>query len=294
MRGEGAHRLMKRLIAIVLGWLVVTTAAADWLPRHDPVPGGVAWVEIGAAAEPAPRAFLDAERVMVLRQADRWVAVVGLPLTLTPGKHALTVIGAGDSVSTREFAVNPKEYSAQRITLKNKRMVEPTPADLERIGREQTTMTEIFTRWSEPPGALLAFQLPAHGRLSGNFGLRRFFNDQERQPHSGIDIAAPRGAAVVAPADGIVVTVGEYFFNGRTVFLDHGHGLISMYNHLDRIAVEPGAKIARGQRIGDIGMSGRATGPHLHWAVSLNNTRINPLLFVSESQLAQTAQRKEK
>jgi murein DD-endopeptidase MepM/ murein hydrolase activator NlpD len=273
--------------------LVASSASADWLPRQDPVPGGVAWVEVGLAAEAPPRAFLGTDRVMVTRQSSNWLAVVGLPLTLNAGEHELTLLDAADRLSTRRFTVRPKEYGAQRISLKDRRMVDPTAADLERIGHDQTAMVEAFTRWTEPHTPLLAFQFPAHGRMSGAFGTRRFFNDQERQPHSGVDIAAPRGTPVTAPADGVVIRVGDYFFNGRTIFIDHGQGLISMYNHLDRAAVAPGATVTRGQRIADIGMSGRATGPHLHWAVSLNNTRVDPLLFVSEESLKQFAGQRE-
>lgn len=282
---------MRWLFALACWFVLATSAFADWLPRQDLVPGGVAWVEIGPAAEPAPRVFLGTDRVMLVRQANNWVAIVGLPLSLTPGTHSLTVIDTGDRLSTRPFTVLAKEYGAQRITLKNQRMVDPNAADMERIGREQQSMTDIFTQWNEPPAPLLAFQLPAHGRFTGGFGRRRFFNDQERQPHNGVDIAAPRGTAVVAPADGVVVGTGEYFFNGRTVFIDHGYGLISMYNHLERIKVETGMKVARGQPIGEVGASGRATGPHLHWAVSLNNTRIDPLLFVSDTYLKEVARK---
>ncbi|HEX7044746.1 MAG TPA: M23 family metallopeptidase, partial [Burkholderiales bacterium] len=109
----------------------------------------------------------------------------------------------------------------------------------------------------------------------------------------GVDIAAPRGTPVRAPADGVVAAVGDYFFNGLTVFLDHGQGLISMYNHLDRIAVEPGARVARGDVIGAVGATGRVTGPHLHWSVSLNNVRVDPLLFVGEDLAHPVAHRQD-
>lgn len=282
---------MKRVLLAVLGACAAFNAWADWLPREDPVPGGIAWVEIGPATDPSPRVFLGPDRIMVVRHANTWLAVVGVPLALKPGDHELTVLDAGNHPSTRRFSVRPKTYRAQHITLKDQRMVDPTPADLERIGREQTDMTRLFTAWREVEATLLTFQFPVEGRLSGAFGTRRFFNEQERQPHSGVDIAAPRGTPVVAPADGVVTGIGDYFFNGRTVFLDHGQGLISMYNHLDRVAVTVGEKVARGQRIGNVGMTGRVTGPHLHWTMSLNNTRVDPLLFVSEESIKHLAQR---
>jgi murein DD-endopeptidase MepM/ murein hydrolase activator NlpD len=128
----------------------------------------------------------------------------------------------------------------------------------------------------------LQFRLPVHGRISSIFGLRRYFNEQPRLPHSGIDIAAPIGTPVVAPLDGTVMETGDYFFNGKTVFINHGQGLISMLNHLSRITVKRGVYVRQGQKLGEVGMSGRVTGPHLHWTISLNNSRIDPALFVSE------------
>lgn len=285
---------MKRILCAFTLLLAGLTsgALADWLPRHDPVPGGVAWVDVAPAAAPAPRVFLGGERVMVVRRGERWLAVVGIPLTLDPGEHQLMVFDESDTLDMRGFVVRRKEYGIQRITLKNQRLVDPTPTDLERILSEQTTALQAFIHWAEPATPLRAFDFPTRGRLSGAFGTRRFFNEQERQPHSGLDIAAPRGTPVLAPADGVILDVGNYFFNGRTVFVDHGSGLISMYNHLDRVAVGIGARVTRGQRIGDVGMTGRATGPHLHWGVSLNNARVDPLLFVAEASVKQLARSK--
>ena len=274
---------MKNSVWLAIAWLAVSHAAlAVELPQANPVPGGVAIVPLAHAAETAPRVRFGNDRVMVVRHDGRWHAVVGLPLTLATGEHRLSQDGAGAVV----FAVHPKEYAAQHLTLTDKRMVDPTASDLKRIGREQKILQRAFQTWSEASAPPLRFDLPARGRLSSPFGLRRFFNNQSRQPHSGLDIAAPSGTPIMAPASGSVIEIGNYFFNGNTVFLDHGQGLVTMYNHLSRINVAKGRHVERGEKIGEVGMTGRVTGPHLHWTVSLNNARVDPALFLSREALA--------
>ena len=126
--------------------------------------------------------------------------------------------------------------------------------------------------------------LPTTGPYSSAFGLKRFFNGQARNPHSGIDIAAPEGKDIVAPAGGTVVLTGDFFFNGNSVFIDHGQGLISMMCHMSRVDVKEGDVIKQGDLLGAVGKTGRATGPHLHWTVSLNNARVNPKLLLRQDQ----------
>lgn len=274
---------MKNSVWLAAAWLTVSHAAPTLeLPQARPVPGGVAIVPLNPVTDTPPRVRFNGERVMVVRQNDRWHAIVGLPLTLATGEHRLTL----DRPDAVAFTVQPKEYAAQHLTLTNKRMVDPTASDLKRIEREQKILQRAFQTWSEAPAPPLRFDLPARGQLSSPFGLRRFFNNQPRQPHSGLDIAAPTGAPIVAPAAGTVIETGNYFFNGNTVFLDHGQGLITMYNHLSRISVIKGKRVARGDKIGEIGMTGRVTGPHLHWTVSLNNARVDPALFLSRAALS--------
>ncbi|HTF14910.1 MAG TPA: peptidoglycan DD-metalloendopeptidase family protein [Burkholderiales bacterium] len=251
------------------------------LPLTAPVPGGVAIVCVGRAPGPAPQVVFDGQRVLVARVGDAWQAVVGLPLALRPGAHELSVLEGETSARAIRFQVGRREYETQHVTLANRRQVEPEPEDLRRIAREQESLVRAFSTFSDAALDTLTFDLPSVGRVSGGFGLRRFFNDEPRQPHSGVDIAAPEGTPIAAPAAGTVIQIGDYFFNGLTVILDHGQGLVTMYNHLSRIDVAKGARVARGDRIGAVGQTGRVTGPHLHWSVSLNNARVDPALFLS-------------
>lgn len=269
---------------LALGLFAITGAAAA-LPRPGPVPGGVAVVPLGGAEEPAPQVEYQGRRAMVVAESDRWHAVVGIPLEAEPGRHTLRV-RRGNKEERVSFRVRDKEYEAQYITLKNKRMVNPYKDDLKRIRREQARSREAFATWRAETGVQTTFQLPVEGRVTGTFGTRRYFNKQPRKPHSGLDLAAPKGTPVRAPAAGVVVEVGDYFFNGNTVFLDHGQGLVTMYCHLDSVDAAIGDRVERGETIARVGATGRVTGPHLHWTVSLGNTRVDPEFFLPAETVA--------
>jgi len=149
-----------------------------------------------------------------------------------------------------------------------------------RITQERPRIRNALKHWQEADDVPYKFIAPVKGKKSSSFGLKRFFNKQARRPHSGMDIAAPQGTEIVAPAPGTVIESGNFFFNGNSVFIDHGQGLVTMYSHMDKITVKPGDKVKTGQTIGKVGMTGRVTGPHLHWGVSLNNARVDPQLFL--------------
>jgi murein DD-endopeptidase MepM/ murein hydrolase activator NlpD len=225
-----------------------------------------------------PRVEFQGRRVMVIKGSNstEWLAIVGLPLSLQPADYEILING----VDSKGFAVEDKQYEAQYLTLTNKRQVNPESRDLERIKRERQEMDQVFVSWDDSSDPVTSFMLPTQGIVSSSFGLRRFYNNQPRNPHSGLDIAADEGVAVMAPSDGKVAITGDYFFNGKTVLIDHGHGLISMYCHLSQIEVKPGQKVGRGELIGAVGKTGRVTGPHLHWSISLNNARIDPGLML--------------
>lgn len=248
---------------------------------NAPVPGGVAVLALGDAAT-APEVTYRDRRVLVVREdGKQWIAVVGIPLAVKPGSQEITVRDAG---GTRQlpFTVGAKEYVAQHITLKNPRQVNPDPDDMKRIEREmaeQSAANRAYRAGVTPSNVLLDRPVSG-GRLSSPFGLRRFFNGEERNPHSGLDFAVPAGTPIKAPAAGVVSLVGDYFFNGKTVFLDHGQGFVSMFCHMSAIDVKVGDSVARGGVVGKVGATGRATGPHLHWNVSLNDARVDPAIFI--------------
>lgn len=280
-------------VALVLAAaLGIGIANGAELPRHSAVPGGIAIVPLdGIDANTRPIAYFDDKRVMVVNSSGRWSAVVGIPLDAEPGELALRV--TQPAAATVSFKVQPKEYEIQRLKIKDKRMVEPTAEDLKRIDKETKTVAAAFSRYTEDIAATFDFKPPVQGILSSPFGLRRFFNDQPRKPHSGLDFAAPTGTPILAPAPGRVVAVGNYFFNGNNIVLDHGHGLLSMYSHLTRIHVKEGQTVTQGTKLGTVGATGRVTGPHLHWTVSLNNVRVDPMLLFGDETLDRITNRSD-
>jgi murein DD-endopeptidase MepM/ murein hydrolase activator NlpD len=257
--------------------LCALAGPAEALPKHAPVPGGVAVIDLGAGAT-APTARWGGQPLAVVGERGRWFALLGIPLDTVPGDLEIAV-SAGSTATVRAVTVRAKHYPEQRLTIKDKRKVDPDPEDLARIAREKEVTEAIKRRFSQ--GVVFAdFTLPANGPLSSRFGLRRVFNGQPRNPHAGLDVAVGTGAPVRAPAAGVVVDTGDYFFNGNTVFLDHGQGLITAYMHLSRIAVRNGQTVRAGELLGAAGATGRATGAHLHWAVFLNGTAVDPELFI--------------
>ncbi|HET6655032.1 MAG TPA: peptidoglycan DD-metalloendopeptidase family protein [Gammaproteobacteria bacterium] len=271
---------MKRL-ALLAALLLSTTAWSATLPRDSAVPGGIAVVALPAQAQ---QASYDGRRVMVIPHDGRHYAVVGVPLGTQPGEHTLTASGP-DGSHEITFTVNDKTYKTQRLTIKNKSMVTLSEDDLARVRRERKVIDAVYNGWTPTLYAKLPFALPVEGIETSPFGVRRILNGKPRSPHSGIDIAAPAGTPVRAPADGVVAEVGDFFFNGNTVIIDHGEGLVSVYVHLSEIKVHEGDRVQRGQIIAQVGSTGRTTGADLHWTVTLNGTKINPELLLSPAAL---------
>ena len=265
------------MIGTLVLLLAAHAAAAD-LPRANAVPGGVAIVDLGAWPE-RPSAQAGDVPLLVTGDAQGWKALVGIPLTAKPGFEAIVVRRPGRGAQSQSYEIGPARYAVQRLTVPPSQ-VDLSKADLARYERERAHLAKVAATYTATPPATLALRAPVDGVRSDSFGKRRMFNDQPRAPHSGMDIAAPAGTPVVAAGDGRVIDTGTYFFNGNTVWIDHGGGLLTMVCHLTSIAVKSGDAVKAGDVVGTVGATGRATGPHLHWSVSLNRAMVDPALFL--------------
>jgi murein DD-endopeptidase MepM/ murein hydrolase activator NlpD len=272
-----------RLLIASLAMMLATSALASGgpLPSQSRVPGGVALLSIpdeaGANATP-PVATYDGKRVMVWQSGHHWVAVVGIPLSAATGTATLTV-QRGEAAVPLSFQISPKQYPEQRLTVPPSQ-VDLSPEDQARYSREAEHLHEALATFADRVPATLRLSAPIEGVRTSSFGRRRVFNNESRAPHSGMDIAAATGTPVLSAADGTVIDTGSYFFNGNTVLIDHGEGLITMYCHLSAIGVSIGDVVRRGAVIGKVGATGRVTGPHLHFGVTLNREFVDPALFL--------------
>ena len=254
---------------------IEASAAEGWaLPQENAVPGGVAAIPLGASSE-APKAFTGHIPLLVVGNPQGWMALVGIPLSAKTGEATIT---AGERKI--KYAIAAKRYAEQRLTVAPKH-VDLSPDDLARYERERAHLNTVMATFTSPDRSRTQWrmQVPVEGKRSDSFGMRRIFNGQSRNPHSGMDIAAVTGTPILAPMDGVVIDTGDYFFNGNTVWLNHSGGLLTMVCHLSSIAVQTGDRVRTGDVLGAVGATGRVTGPHLHWSVLLNRAMVNPALF---------------
>jgi murein DD-endopeptidase MepM/ murein hydrolase activator NlpD len=271
---------VKRLTALGLFFMAMPVSAwCTSLPTQSVVPGGVVVLPLDVQSDRAPVVTAGGHRVLVIRQESGWVAVVGIALAAEPGRATISL--GGTTPRFIGFEVAAKEYATQSLKVPPKQ-VNLSKADLARVARERVSIERALSHWNDSPPQSLRFAQPVPGARSSSFGLRRVFNGESRNPHSGMDIAAPVGTAVRTPLGGEVLDTGGYFFNGNTVFVDHGGGFISMYCHLSKITVKPGQTLEPGDKLGEVGMTGRVTGPHLHWGLSLNHAWVDPELFIEK------------
>ncbi len=270
--------MMTRLFCSLLVLLMSVHVSANSLPTQAAIPGGVVIVPLSVDTMVKPKVTYRDRQVAVVQYKRKWVAIVGVPLSAKIGAQTLSILQNGKTSKTL-FYIEGKAYPTQHITIRDKRKVNPNKLDMTRIKSESEVINAALSHWTDKSVLPLPFLWPIEGRVSGLYGRRRVFNGQPRRPHSGMDIAAPTGTEVHAPAEGTIREVGNYFFNGKTIFIDHGQGLVTIFCHLDRTDVVSGQTVRQGEVIGTVGMTGRVTGPHLHLGVSLNDTRVEPRLF---------------
>lgn len=250
--------------------LLLAASSTLAAPIHAPVPGGIAVIELPAGARSAR---FQGVPVLVIRQH----AYVGLPLITQAGDHLLEL----DDGRGIRFVVSDKSYPTQHVRIKDKGKVNLSPHNQARVAREHAEIQSLKRTFRHVEAPDIDFTAPADGPLSGRFGVRRIFNGQPRAPHVGLDFSVPAGTPIGSAGAGTVLATNDYFFNGRTVYVDHGQGLITMYCHLEQIDVMPGQTVSRGQLLGRAGSTGRASGPHLHWSVILNGTMVDPEQFLT-------------
>jgi murein DD-endopeptidase MepM/ murein hydrolase activator NlpD len=275
------RRFFLKMVAVATGWQSAAGhALAAALPESSAVPGGIAIKYLGASDKP-PRVELDGQRVLVTGDAAGWNAIVGISLkTKADTTIRINVAWPNGNNETLFIPVGDKQYATQELTVKPGQ-VNLSAVDLARHRRESAHLSKIRNTYSEPLLGSLTLEQPCEGTRSSSFGLRRVFNGESRNPHSGMDLAAPEGAPVVAAAAGRVVDVGNYFFSGNVIILDHGLGFLTLYAHLSAMNVTVGDPVQSGTRIGSVGATGRVTGPHLHFSVYLNAVPVDPALFLS-------------
>lgn len=277
--------MKKLLLLTVLGLLHFSCGVfATALPENHSVNGGLTIIPMESKSR--PEAFYQGKRVPVLpgMQRHQWLIIVGIPLSV---KEPLQYIKIRNGrKSELPFYVTDKFYTTQHLSIKDVRKVEPNAQDLIRIKKETKKLNKIFANYSTTNPFEQTFAAPLRGPISSLFGLQRVYNKQPRDPHSGLDIAAKTGEPIYAANKGIVVETGDYFYTGNTVIINHGMGVFSLYAHLNKILVKNGERIKRGQKLGLVGMTGRVTGPHLHWTMIVNQTQVEPLLFVPVRNIA--------
>jgi len=249
------------------------------LPKTQSTPGGISNVYLPTTNHQAPEVFFKDAHVIVMKesQSSHWFGLVGIPLIIKSSKQTLEIRNLKKSVT---FKVHQKRYRKSRIWLKDNKMINPSKKDQARIQKEAKEIRKVLRKWSENDPFKQNYRMPVNGRITARFGTLQIFNYKIKEPHQGIDIYAKQGTPIYPCNAGIVLKTGNYFFLGNTIFIDHGKGVISLYAHLDKIWVKEGRHLTKETPLGSIGQTGRATGPHLHWAMVMNQTFVNPKLFV--------------
>ena len=248
------------------------------LPENTPYPGGVIVYEVESKTLPIVKH--NKRQLMVLPAGKgKYTVIAGVGLTQKVAENYPLSITSHKKVTSHVVLLKDKSYKKQYINIKNKRKVSPKKMDMKRINSESARSKKALARFSGQKFISLDMIKPVDVAIKDDFGKRRYFNNKPRRPHSGVDMPAPIGTPILAPLGGEIVEIGNFFFNGNVIFIDHGLGLVSMYCHMSKFDVTRGQLVKKGQKIGEVGKTGRVTGPHVHWGVSLNGAMVDPRLF---------------
>ncbi|HXW04493.1 MAG TPA: M23 family metallopeptidase [Vicinamibacterales bacterium] len=234
-----------------------------------------------ATRVPAESLAIDAfGRALVPHQAGpgSWRVLVGIDVSTTPGKYPVA-IEAGSATATHMLVVAPRTFPTRTLRV-DPAFVTPPPEAAERIASEARRLAELWTLASEPlwEGP---FVRPVPHAANSAFGTYSVFNGERRGQHGGADFRSPAGTPIRAPNAGRVVLADDLYYSGGTVVIDHGGGLLSLFAHLSRIEAEEGTLVKKGDAVGEVGATGRVTGPHLHWAVRVGGARVDPLSLLA-------------
>lgn len=264
--------------SLIASLITIQSVYAE-LPQNSLRPGGIAVIELQPHVT---QVSLNQLPVAILKDNNKRYAVVGIPLSSPLGELKVQINTADNQHSEQSIQINDYPYAQQRLVVKEDKYVNPDQEQLDRYKREADEQNSVYRSFTSGAESFPHFIAPTKGKFSNSFGKKRFFNGEPRAPHSGLDIPAPQGQKVIAPADGVIAATGNYFFNGNTVMIDHGHGIVSMLCHLSAINVKKGDVVKQGDVIGLVGKTGRVTGAHLHWSVSLNDARVDPQLVLQK------------
>lgn len=277
------RRLLLEFVVGVLALVANNQPLWAAVPPHTAsIPGGVVVIALGSTTRRPPVAHFLNNRVMIQWHDKQWQAVVGIPLNIPPGEYPLHVQTSPETIPQNfPIVVETKEYETQTepVAMNTEAL---SAAEKSRVKREKRETILSLRHWEEHSRVPAVFQAPVRGIISHSFGSEPITKSRRSQPLEGVHIVAAQDTPVQAPARGIVVTTGDYFFDGKTVFIDHGQGLVTMFSHLSHISVTPGQAVKQGETIGTVGMTGKVNKPQLQWRVSLNGAAVDPLLFLPE------------
>ena len=219
-------------------------------------------------------------------ERDELLAIIGIDLGVKPGTYPLTIYiqdSAGEwGTLEKQITISAREFPVKRLRVKEEYVTPPAEV-MERIKRESELLKSIYQMFTSEWLGEGAFIVPTKGKFFDNFGERRIYNDKPRSSHGGVDISAPQGTLVLASNSGKVVLASNLYFSGKAVIIDHGLGLFSLYCHFSKIKVKRGQHVRRGDVIGEVGATGRVTGPHLHWGIKVLGSRVDPHSLLSFS-----------